>query len=118
MEGVEPLVLTLVGLCGFEERCAVGAEDALGEEPREGFDDQVFTDEDVGRVGGVPGLVAVVALADSAPVVGVVLAHLAAHAPPAQIADHVRAHDIGAGGDRVRIPAGAATRALAEPADG
>lgn len=96
----------------------MGAEDAVGEEPCDGFDDEVFADEDVGRMGGVPRLVAVVALADAAPVVGVLLAHLAAHAPATQVADDEGPHDVGAGGDRVRVPSRAAARALPESPDG
>lgn len=83
---------------GAERRTPGRGQDAVGEEPGQRFDDQVLADEDVGRVPVVPGLMAVPGSADAAAVVGVVLAHQAAHPPPAQVADDVGPQDVGAGG--------------------
>ncbi len=81
-------------LDGQEERCAVGAEDAAGEEPADGVEEFVFADPQAFGVGGVPGLAGVVGGYGFAGVVAVPVADaagLAVQPPAAQLADDVGA---------------------------
>lgn len=106
------------GQGGGEQGLAVGAEDPFGEEAGDRVEEQVFADRQMGRVGGVPGLVGVVVFAGFAVVVDDAAFGAAPHAPLAQLAVQVGAQPVGAGGLGVAVGSGPGAGALPEPADG
>ncbi|MEU5308829.1 hypothetical protein [Streptomyces sp. NPDC021562] len=100
-------------LCEFklrlEMRTAVGAEDAGGEEIRDGLEQDLFSDPQAFGVGSKPRAASVFVRIELAGVIRDLMTHFPEHFPVAQGARDVRPQDVGPTGFRMAVlPGGGA----------